>query len=110
MMFCVMNIQKRKRTDISGIQKEATRTATEYNNRVQPGMNIFNVNLIQSNNWMQDIQAEIDRAGAKTRSNSVVALDAIYTASGEFSKVKATKKTTSFSGTVCNFIKGSSDM
>lgn len=95
-MFCVMNIQKRKRTDISGIQKEATRTATEYNNRVQPGMNIFNVNLIQSNNWMQDIQAEIDRAGAKTRSNSVVALDAIYTASGEFFKGKSNEENDQF--------------
>lgn len=95
-MFCVMNIQKRKRTDISGIQKEATRTATEYNNRVQPGMDIFNVNLIQSNNWMQDIQAEIDQAGAKTRSNSVVALDAIYTASGNFFKDKSTEECNQF--------------
>lgn len=95
-MFCVMNIQKRKRTDISGIQKEATRTATEYNNRVQPGMDIFNVNLIQSNNWMQDIQAEIDQAGAKTRSNSVVALDAIYTASGDFFKDNSTEECNQF--------------
>lgn len=95
-MFCVMNIQKRKRNDISGIQKEATRTATEYNNRVQPGMDIFNVNLIQSNNWMQDIQAEIDRAGAKTRSNSVVALDAIYTASGDFFKDKSNEENDQF--------------
>lgn len=95
-MFCVMNIQKRKRTDISGIQKEATRTATEYNNRVQPGMDIFNVNLIQSNNWMQDIQTEIDQAGAKTRSNSVVALDAIYTASGDFFKDKSTEECNQF--------------
>ena len=95
-MFCVMNIQKRKRNDVSGIQKEATRTATEYNNRVQPGMDIFNVNLIQSNNWMQDIQAEIDQAGAKTRSNSVVALDAIYTASGEFFKGKSNEENDQF--------------
>lgn len=85
-MFCVMNIQKRKKTDIGGIQKEATRTAAEYNNRVMPGMDIFNVNLIQSNNWMQDIQQEIDKAGAHTRSNSVVALDTIYTASPDFFK------------------------
>lgn len=95
-MFCVMNIQKRKRNDISGIQKEATRTATEYNNRVQPGMDIFNVNLIQSNNWMQDIQAEINQAGAKTRSNSVVALDAIYTASGDFFKGKSNEENDQF--------------
>jgi DNA repair exonuclease SbcCD ATPase subunit len=91
-MFCVMNIQKRKRNDISGIQKEATRTATDYNNQVKPGMDALNVNLIQSNDWMQDIQAEIDRAGAKTRSNSVVALDAIYTASGEFFKGKSNEE------------------
>lgn len=95
-MFCVMNIQKRKKNDITGIQREATRTATEYNNQVQPGMDIFNVNLIQSNNWMQDIQAEIDRAGAKTRSNSVVALDAIYTASGDFFKDKSTEECNQF--------------
>lgn len=95
-MFCVMNIQKRKRNDISGIQKEATRTATDYNNQVKPGMNIFNVNLIQSNNWMQDIQAEIDRAGAKTRSNSVIALDAIYTASGDFFKGKSSEEKNQF--------------
>lgn len=95
-MFCVMNIQKRKRTDISGIQKEATRTATEYNNQVKPGMNTDNVNLIQSNNWMQDIQDEINRAGAKTRSNSVVALDAIYTASGEFFKDKSNEEKNQF--------------
>lgn len=95
-MFCVMNIQKRKKNDITGIQREATRTATDYNNRVQPGMDVFNVNLIQSNNWMQDIQAEIDRAGAKTRSNSVVALDAIYTASGEFFKGKSNEENDQF--------------
>lgn len=91
-MFCVMNIQKRKKNDITGIQKEATRTATDYNNRVQPDMNFLNVDLIQSNNWMQDIQAKIDRAGAKMRSNSVVALDAIYTASGEFFKGKSNEE------------------
>lgn len=91
-MFCVMNIQKRKKNDITGIQKEATRTATDYNNRVQPDMNFLNVNLIQSNNWMQDIQDEINRAGAKTRSNSVIALDAIYTASGEFFKGKSNEE------------------
>lgn len=95
-MFCVMNIQKRKKNDITGIQREATRTATEYNNQVQPGMDIFNVNLIQSNNWMQDIQAEIDQAGAKTRSNSVVALDAIYTASGDFFKGKSNEENDQF--------------
>lgn len=95
-MFCVMNIQKRKKNDITGIQREATRTATEYNNQVKPGMDALNVSLIQSNNWMQDIQAEIDQAGARTRSNSVVALDVIYTASGEFFKDKSNEEKNQF--------------
>lgn len=83
-MYCIMRTEKRKRTDLSGIQKENTRTVTEYNNRVEPGMDILNVDLLHSNNWMQDIQQEIDKAGARTRSNSVVALDTIYTASPQF--------------------------
>lgn len=95
-MFCIMRTEKRKRTDIGGIQRENTRTATEYNNKVASGMDALNVNLIQSNDWMQDIQAEIDRAGAKTRSNSVVALDTIYTASSEFFQGKTNKENDAF--------------
>lgn len=83
-MYCIMRIEKRRRQDIGGLQRENNRTATEYNNQVEPGMDILNVSLVQSDNWMQDIQQEIDRAGARTRSNSVVALDTIYTASSEF--------------------------
>lgn len=83
-MFCIMRTEKRKKSDLSGIQKENTRTATEYNNKVAPGMDIFNVVLKESNNWLQDINKEIQAAGAKARSNSVMALDTIYTASPEF--------------------------
>ena len=83
-MFCIMRTEKRKRTDLGGIQKENTRTATEYNNKVAPGMDIFNVVLKESNNWLQDIDNEIKAAGAKARSNSVMALDTIYTASPKF--------------------------
>lgn len=83
-MFCIMRTEKRKKSDLSGIQKENTRTATEYNNKVAPGMDIFNVVLKESNNWLQDINREIQAAGAKARSNSVMALDTIYTASPEF--------------------------
>lgn len=83
-MFCIMRTEKRKKSDLSGIQKENTRTATEYNNKVAPGMDIFNVVLKESNNWLQDINREIQAAGTKARSNSVMALDTIYTASPEF--------------------------
>lgn len=95
-MYCVMNIQKRKRQDIAGIEREATRTATDYNNAVEPGMDIYNVNLIQSQNWKQDIQREIEQAGAKTRANSVIALDTVYTASPQFFEGKTQKQTENF--------------
>lgn len=81
-----MNIQKRKKSDINGIQQEANRTAMNYNNQVDIGMEIFNVELIYNGNWLSTIQQEIKAAGAHTRSNSVVALDTIYTASPEFFK------------------------
>ena len=95
-MFCIMRTEKRKRTDIGGIQKEATRTATEYNNKVAPGMDIFNVTLKESSNWLQDIDNEIKAAGAKTRSNSVVALDTIYTASSNFFQGKTNQQNDDF--------------
>ena len=95
-MFCIMRTEKRKRTDLNGIQKENTRTATEYNNKVAPGMDIFNVTLKESSNWLQDINKEIQAAGAKTRANSVLALDTIYTASSEFFQGKTNKENDAF--------------
>lgn len=95
-MFCIMRTEKRKRTDLGGIQRENTRTATEYNNKVSPGMSIFNVVLKESNNWLQDINKEIQAAGAKTRSNSVLALDTLYTASPEFFQGKTNQQNDNF--------------
>lgn len=95
-MFYVMRIEKRKRQDISGIQKENNRTAAEYNNRVDTTQSGLNLPLIQSNNWTQDIRVEIERAGARTRSNSVIALDTLYTASPTFFEGKTQKQTEDF--------------
>lgn len=95
-MYCIMRTEKRKRTDLSGIQRENDRTATEYNNKVEPGMDVFNVTLKESSNWLQDIGNEIQAAGAKTRSNSVLALDTIYTASPEFFQGKTNAENDKF--------------
>lgn len=95
-MFCIMRTEKRKRTDLGGIQRENTRTATEYNNKVAPGMDIFNVTLKESSNWLQDINKEIQAAGAKARSNSVLALDTIYTASPAFFQGKTNQQNDDF--------------
>lgn len=95
-MFCIMRTEKRKRTDLGGIQKENTRTAQNYNNKVSPGMDIFNVTLKESDNWLQDINNEIKATGAKTRSNSVLALDTIYTASPDFFQGKTNQQNDDF--------------
>lgn len=95
-MFCIMRTEKRKKSDLSGIQKENTRTAAEYNNKVSPGMDIFNVTLKESSNWLQDINNEIQAAGAKARSNSVLALDTIYTASPKFFQGKTNQQNDDF--------------
>ena len=95
-MFCIMRTEKRKKSDLSGIQKENTRTATEYNNKVAPGMDIFNVTLKESSNWLQDINKEIQAAGAKTRANSVLALDTLYTASPKFFQGKTNEENDRF--------------
>lgn len=95
-MFYVMRIEKRKKQDISGIQRENNRTAAEYNNKVNTTQSGLNVPLIQSNNWTQDIRAEIKRAGARTRSNSVIALDTLYTASPSFFEGKTREQTEDF--------------
>lgn len=95
-MFCIMRTEKRKRTDLGGIQRENTRTATEYNNRINPGMDVFNVTLKESSNWLQDIDNEIKTAGAKPRSNSVLALDTLYTASSEFFQGKTNEENDKF--------------
>lgn len=95
-MFCIMRTEKRKKSDLGGIQRENTRTATEYNNKVAPGMDIFNVVMKESSNWLQDIDNEIKAAGAKTRSNSVLALDTIYTASPDFFQGKTNQQNDDF--------------
>lgn len=95
-MYCIMRTEKRKKTDLGGIQKENLRTATEYNNQVKPGMDVFNVVLKESNSWLQDINNEIKAAGAKTRSNSVLALDTLYTASPNFFQGKTNEQNDNF--------------
>ncbi len=95
-MYCIMRTEKRKKSDLGGIQKENLRTATEYNNRVSPDMNIFNVTLRESDDWLRDINNEIKAAGAKPRANSVLALDTLYTASPEFFQGKANEENDQF--------------
>lgn len=57
-MYCIMRTEKRKRQDIGGLQRENNRTATEYNNQVQPGMDILNVDLLHSDGLERGVQQD----------------------------------------------------
>lgn len=84
MAFCVMHCEKRKMTDVTGLQKENNRTAVNYNNKVSAELTPSNIYLTRCDNWQKSIQEEIDRAGARVRKNSTVAIDLIYSASKDF--------------------------
>lgn len=90
-MYCVMRIEKRKASDMAGLQREARREMPEgkYNNQVKLKDSKNNIFLQDSNNWLQDIRRVIQAAGARERSNSVVGIDAIYTASPNWFKEKS---------------------
>lgn len=90
-MYCVMRLEKRKAGDLAGLQKEARRELpeTNYNNRVNLQDSQDNIYLRDSNNWLMDIRKAIQAAGARERSNSVVGIDGIYTASPEWFEGKS---------------------
>lgn len=84
MAFCVIHCEKRKLADVTGLQQENNRTAVNYNNKVSAELTPSNIYLTQCDNWRESIQEEIDRAGARVRKNSTVAIDFIYSASKDF--------------------------
>ena len=87
----VMRVEKRRRGDVYGIQIEANRTQedhergrdfdrsdinwTETNN---------NIHLVKTDHWNKEITRQIHTAGLKERSDSIVLVDGLYTASPEF--------------------------
>ena len=83
-MYGVQRSEKYKRQDISGIQKEATRTAKHYNNDVDTDRSQYNITLIDCGDWMQKINDTIADTRVRVRKDSVVAVGGVYTASKEF--------------------------
>lgn len=83
-MYGVQRSEKYKRQDISGIEKEATRTAKHYNNDVDPSKSQYNISLINCCNWQQKINDTITDTGVKVRKDSILAIGSVYTATGEF--------------------------
>lgn len=87
-MFGIMRIEKRGRAAVTGLQLENNRTpedgrhfAASDIDRTQTKENFY---LAYCKDWSQEITHQIADAGCKERKDSVVALDALYTASPEW--------------------------
>lgn len=90
-MFGIHRIEKRCRSSVYGIQLEANRTQADHvKGRKFHGSDIDwlktkdNYYICKSDNWNESINKVFDENGIKPRKNSIVLLDAIYTASPEF--------------------------
>ena len=97
-MYCVMRLEKRKATALSGLQKEARRELPEghYNNKVRLQDSQGNIYLRDSSNWLMDTRKIIQAAGARERSNSVVGIDSVYAASPEWCREKSEEEITQY--------------
>lgn len=83
-MYGIHRTEKFKKQDITGIQKEATRTADHYNNDVDITKSQYNVSLINYDNWNDRINEIVSYTGVKTRKDSIVMIGGLYAATGEF--------------------------
>jgi hypothetical protein len=95
-MYGIMRVEKRKRQALPNLEAEANRTA---DNPIDlPGSNINwtktkdNMHLVETHNWWEHIEADINEAGAKIKKDSIVMLDGLYTASPEFFKNKSNEE------------------
>lgn len=91
MSYGIMRIEKRKRAAVYGLQIEANRTQEDHvKGREFDGSDIEwektsdNIHLVQTKNWNKEISNQIAEAGLKTKKDSVVMLDGVYTASPEW--------------------------
>lgn len=93
-MFAIMRVEKRQKQAVYGLQIEANRTKEAH----EKGRDFDKSNVdwertkdnkffkgFHCENWLETISQEISKAGAKKpRSNAVVMLDGLYTASPEW--------------------------
>ena len=91
MEYGIMRVEKRHRNAVHGLQLEANRSKSEHNkgrdfirSDIDWDMTSNNIHLVRSDDWEQAITDCIQANDAKERKDSVVMLDALYTASADF--------------------------
>lgn len=88
----IHRVEKRTKSAVPGLQNEANRDSNHIinlpNSEIDWSRTKENRYAVESKNWTEKINYIIEKHGCKTRSNSIVMLDTIYTASPEFFKGK----------------------
>ena len=85
--YCVARWEKYRRSDVHGLQRECNREYSDpsrYKNDVDLSRSSENIYLQKCNDWDAEISHVLEREGIKERSDSVVLVGGIYTASGDW--------------------------
>lgn len=89
--YGIMRIEKRARSAVYGLQIEANRTLADHksgrdfdNSDIDWSRTKDNIHIIHTANWNKEITRQIKEVGLKERKDSIVLLDALYTASPEW--------------------------
>ncbi len=103
MAYCIMRVEKRKRSALYGLQIEANRTTTDHEkgrdfaaSDIKWELTDFNMFLVKSENWNKAVTAAFKEAEVQERKNSVVVLDGFYGASPEWFKDKSLEEIVSY--------------
>ena len=85
--YCVMNMAKRHRADIRGLQAEANREYDDeekYKGNMDLTKSGDNVYLVKSDDWHKSIDEALDGAGLKENRESVVLVTSVYDTSQDW--------------------------
>ena len=87
-MYCIMNVDKQKRSAIHGLQIEANRQpedGREFDNSdINSSKTVDNIFLRRCDSWNREITERIKAAGVRERKDSIVGITGVYTASAEW--------------------------
>ena len=91
MAYCIMRVEKRKRSALYGLQIEANRTVADHEwgrdfaaSDINWELTPFNLFLVKAENWGKAVTAALEEAKVQERKNSVVVLDGFYGTSPEW--------------------------
>lgn len=88
MAYCIMNVDKQKRSAIYGLQIEANRQQgddREFDaSDIDSSRTSDNIFLRRCDTWNREITERIKAAGVKERKDSIVGITGVYTASAEW--------------------------